>query len=92
MTERAQYSHISPRESGPIVRTVYVDLPYGPIVVAFHGEEPYVLSYPSGDRRAYLDRMRRAQVNADHAWALALDQRRTVRMVGTKAYVVEDSK
>jgi len=91
MTERVEFSHIYQRESGPIVRTVYANLPYGPVMVEFHGEDPYVLCYPSDDRRVYIQQMRQAQMDADHCWAISLKQRCSYRMVSPGRYELEDT-
>jgi hypothetical protein len=86
---QTSFTHIYQRPTGPIARTVYADS--DKVMVAFEGEAPYVLSihWRAADAAAAIEKMRRAQVDADHAWALTLNRPRfdAVEINGVRTYV-----
>ena len=85
----AAVTHIYQRPTGPIARTVYAEADR--VMVAFEGEAPYVLSihWTAAEAVADVEKMRRAQVDADHAWALTLNRPRYEAVVidGMRTYV-----
>lgn len=85
----AAFTHIYQRPAGPIARTVYAEADR--VMVAFEGEAPYVLSihWTAAEAAVNVEKMRRAQVDADHAWAMTFNRPRyeAVMVNGVRTYV-----
>lgn len=85
---KTSFTHIYQRPAGPIARTIYAEADR--VMVAFEGEAPYVLAihWRAAEATADVEKMRRAQVDADHAWAATLNRPRMtcVEIDGVRTY------